>query len=106
MTFILLGKIAERSDSSNLEHLQHLINGLHSLTQSQHYSSCSRQLRISKTLYVLAANYIQIKARRHSACLIGNQSTDLYICCPRPVKEMVFAPGNVNCSMAVAAVDS
>ncbi|KAL4997511.1 hypothetical protein BDV10DRAFT_201803 [Aspergillus recurvatus] len=76
---ILLCNIVESPDPSDLERLQRLIDGLHSLTRSPRYSSCTRQLRIFKALYDVAANYAQTKARRHSADLTGDQYTDLDI---------------------------
>lgn len=76
---ILLCNIIESSDPSDLERLQRLIDGLHTLTGSFRYSSCIRQLRIFSALYDVVANYVQTKARRRSADLIGDQYTDLDI---------------------------
>lgn len=74
---ILVCNIVERPDSSDLERLHRLIDGLQSLVQSPRYSSCMRQLRIFKALYDVVANYVQDKAESCPADLISDDTTYL-----------------------------
>ncbi|OQE29192.1 hypothetical protein PENFLA_c004G09775 [Penicillium flavigenum] len=74
---ILFCNIIEISDSSDLAYLQRLVDGLHSMAQSPRYSSCSKQLRILKALYDVAAKYVEAKARSQAGDMDSGQFTDL-----------------------------
>ncbi|CAG8892398.1 unnamed protein product [Penicillium egyptiacum] len=74
---ILFCNIVETSDSSDLHHLQRLVDSSHSIAQSPRYSACSKQLRILKALYDVAAKYVEAKARSQSGDMIRGQFTDL-----------------------------
>ncbi|CAP80742.1 Pc12g11150 [Penicillium rubens Wisconsin 54-1255] len=74
---ILFCNIIETSDSSDLAYLHRLVDGLHSMAQSPRYSSCSKQLRILKALYDVAAKYVEAKARSQPGDMDSGQVTDL-----------------------------
>ncbi|KAJ6188326.1 hypothetical protein N7519_003234 [Penicillium mononematosum] len=74
---ILFCNITETSDLSDLAYLQRLVDGLHSMAQFPRYASCSKQLRILKTLCDVAAKYVEAKARSQSGDMDSGQFTDL-----------------------------
>lgn len=69
---ILFCNIIETSDSSDLDRLRQLVDGLQSMAQSPRSSARSKQLRILKALYDVAAKYVEAKAKGQS----GDMSSD------------------------------
>ncbi|KAL5356636.1 fungal-specific transcription factor domain-containing protein [Aspergillus floccosus] len=76
---ILFCNIVRTSDPSDLAHLQGLVESLQSMAQSPCYSACSKQLRIFKALYEVAAKYVEAKARRRSMGMVDGRFTDFDI---------------------------
>ncbi|KAH2079384.1 hypothetical protein KXW32_007328 [Aspergillus fumigatus] len=73
---ILVCNVVDTADASDLGRVKGVINGLQSLTQSPHYASCNRQLRILKPLYDVAARYVEAKTSRVSTDTIRSLSTN------------------------------
>lgn len=74
---IMFCNIIETSDSSDLDRLRQLVDGLQSMAKSPRYSACSKQLRILKALYDVAAKYVEAKAKGQSGDMSRDPFTDL-----------------------------
>ncbi|CAI7565247.1 unnamed protein product [Penicillium crustosum] len=74
---ILFCSIVETSNSSDLDRLRQLVDSLQSMAQSPRYSACSKQLRILKALYDVAAKYVEAKAKGQSGDVPSDPFTDL-----------------------------
>ncbi|KAJ5955969.1 hypothetical protein N7501_010248 [Penicillium viridicatum] len=74
---VLFCNVIETSNSSDLDQLQQLVVSLQSMAQSPRYSACSKQLRILKALYDVAAKYVEAKAKGQSGEMISDPFTDL-----------------------------
>ncbi|OQD87920.1 hypothetical protein PENSOL_c075G11179 [Penicillium solitum] len=74
---ILFCSIIETSNSSDLDRLRQLVDSLQSMAQSPRYSACSKQLRILKALYDVAAKYVEAKAKGKSGDVPSDPFTDL-----------------------------
>ncbi|KAF4764121.1 hypothetical protein HAV15_001652 [Penicillium sp. str.  len=74
---ILFCSIIETSNSSDLDRLRQLVDSLQSMAQSPRYSACSKQLRILKALYDVAAKYVEAKAKGQSGDVPSDPFTDL-----------------------------
>ncbi|KOS46336.1 hypothetical protein ACN38_g2692 [Penicillium nordicum] len=74
---ILFCSVIETLNSSDMDQLQQLVVSLQSMAQSSRYSACSKQLRIFKALYDVAAKYVEAKAKGQSGEMISDPFTDL-----------------------------
>ncbi|KAJ9492886.1 hypothetical protein VN97_g333 [Penicillium thymicola] len=74
---ILFCNVIETLNSSDLDQLRQLVVSLQSMAQPSRYSACSKQLRIFKALYDVAAKYVEAKAEGQSEEMISDPFTDL-----------------------------
>ncbi|KAK1147148.1 hypothetical protein N8T08_001887 [Aspergillus melleus] len=64
---ILFCHIIETSDASDLEHMIGLVQTLESTSSESAYRMCSRQRRLFRALYDVAAKYVEVKSCAHGA---------------------------------------
>ncbi|EHK19784.1 uncharacterized protein TRIVIDRAFT_224464 [Trichoderma virens Gv29-8] len=79
---ILVCNVVDTVDASDLGCLGGVVDGLQALAQLPRYASCNRQLRVFKSLYDVAARYVEAKTSRESTDATGtlftNPDTDVY----------------------------